>query len=169
MKTVISIQLLLLLTLCSTLTYIAQGKIAAKQIRSVRIDKKLPTAFLRVERIGKAKNSDIHKARLWFRLHNNTRWVIFVEASGEEKALGDARMYYDLLKDSTIEKSVRCHVCSIVKIAPGKSLLFSLPREELFTASSMRIRFSYEWEESDGFHGREPTHFVYFYLSDLEK
>jgi hypothetical protein len=64
----------------------------------------------------------------------------------------------------------RCHLCSRDELAPGKSWLFSLPREYLTEGRSMRVSFFYEWEEDEDLSNfGEPQHFVYFYSSRLPK
>jgi len=58
-----------------------------------------------------------------------------------------------------------CHACSIIKLQPGKSLLFSVPREHLCKNHKLYLIYQYEWEEYAG----EPEHRVYFYGTDIPK
>jgi hypothetical protein len=58
-----------------------------------------------------------------------------------------------------------CHVCSIIKLAPGQSFLFSVPREDLCKKLKIYVAFNYDWEGV----GDEPEHRVYFYESALPK
>jgi hypothetical protein len=61
------------------------------------------------------------------------------------------------------------HVCSVVSLAPGKSLVFSLPRETLCKNLRVYLVFNYSWEARNGFVGEAPEHRVYFYGSALLK
>jgi hypothetical protein len=58
-----------------------------------------------------------------------------------------------------------CHVCSIIKLAPGRSFVFSVPREFLCTNLKIYIVYNYDWERMSG----EPEHRAYFYGSALPK
>ena len=58
-----------------------------------------------------------------------------------------------------------CHVCSSIKLAPGKSFVFSVPREILCKSLKIYIVFNYDWEGT----GDEPEHRVYYYGSALPK
>jgi hypothetical protein len=55
---------------------------------------------------------------------------------------------------------------TIVELKPGKSFLFSLPREALCRNLRAYILYQYNWEKDNG---SEPEHRVYFYGSDLPK
>ena len=56
-----------------------------------------------------------------------------------------------------------CHVCSSIILKPGKSLLFSVPRETLCKNLRIYLVFNYAWETR----GNEPEHRVYVYGSEL--
>ena len=56
-----------------------------------------------------------------------------------------------------------CHLCSSIKLAPGKSFVFSVPRETLCKNLKIYIVFNYDWEGT----GDEPEHRVYYYGSTL--
>jgi hypothetical protein len=64
-----------------------------------------------------------------------------------------------------------CHVCSTIILPPGKSLLFSLPRESLCEKHKIYLVYNYEWEKREGYAGMdaEPQHRVYFYGRDIPK
>lgn len=146
--------------------------------KSVRIDKKLPTVFLALERIDpetKTVYGRRSERRVWFRLRNNSIWLIRIEASGGNKVfvnntLEDASLYYDTLDvKGNINAHHPCHVCSINGLASGKSVLFSVPYDEVAEANSLRIEFRYQWEDMvDVAPAFEPTHYVCFYSRDLE-
>ena len=134
---------------------------------------KVPSIFISLESVEIMKDSLRRKdeKRVWLRLRNNSRWTIKVDASGGVKGQDDASLYYDILDDKdNIKQRRACHVCSIVGLARGKSILFAVPYEELEKAASLRIQFSYPWEdEVEVAPAIEPTHFVYFYIRDLEQ
>jgi len=112
--------------------------------------------------------------RIWLRLQNNTRWIIWLEASGvPEAAYGDAALYYDVVdmkEGSRLPESSRCHVCSIVPLGSGKSLLFSVPRENLTENRKIKVRFGFDWQDKDDlFADREIESIVPFSASNLPK
>jgi hypothetical protein len=61
------------------------------------------------------------------------------------------------------------HVCSVIRLPPGKSVMFSLPRETLCKNLRIYLVFNYSWETQNGFVGEAPEHRVYFYGSELLK
>jgi hypothetical protein len=74
-------------------------------------------------------------------------------------------------EDCPVPADDRCgHVCSSITLRPGKSLLFSVPRETLCKNLRIYLVFNYAWETQEGFvAGNEPEHRVYFYGSELSK
>lgn len=152
---------------------LAQNKNKQKDLKSVHVDKKQPTIYLTFERIRNIERNAYEEdnERIWLRLHNNTYWGIRLEASGENKVFGNTKLYYDILNsDEKFEERIRCHVCSIITLGEGKSILFSFPRKHFTEGNFLRLKFSYEWENSDDvFAGRSPTHYVYFYSINLPK
>jgi len=62
-----------------------------------------------------------------------------------------------------------CHVCSNIRLAPGKSIVFSVPREMLCEDRKIYVVYNYDWEEREGIMVDEPEHRVYFYGSALPK
>lgn len=138
---------------------------------SARMDVHHPTVYITVERSEKVDLSKQISDRIWFKFHNNTRWGIRLDASGEEKVFGKTKLFYDIMSDyEKVEKSIRCHVCSIMILKPGKSVSFSIPKEYFSKAYAVRISFNYEWEsETNVDNSREPVHFVYFYSRNLPR
>lgn len=135
-----------------------------------RVRKEMPTVYITFERAGKRKPLDAGESDegIWLRLHNNTRWPIVLQMNGVPPEYGDAGLFYDVLSERKVILEGRCHVCSSNKLSPGRSLLFSLSREDLGPKGAIRISFSYSWEDPDDvFAGREPEHYVYFYTSKL--
>jgi hypothetical protein len=73
-------------------------------------------------------------------------------------------------EDCPVPASSWCfHVCSVISLPPGKSLVFSLPRETLCKNLRVYLVFNYSWEARNGFVGEAPEHRVYFYGSALLK
>lgn len=133
----------------------------------------MPSVYLTFERAGQVKVPEPgeERDRVWLRFRNNTRWTIMLNMSGVPSAeYGDAGVFFDVLSDGNLISREECHVCTLNGVGPGKSLVFSVPREDLSEGRSIRVRFSYGWENQDDvFAGREPEHNVYFYASNLPK
>lgn len=132
--------------------------------RNVRVNRSLPSVYISFEKQD--------KKRLWFRFNNNMIWPMWLNASGEEKGFGDAELFYDVLdKDGIIVNSNKCHVCSIVPLQKGKTILFSIPKEMIrFQDDAIRIMFFYEWEVGDEWERMsEPVHYAYISMNDIVK
>jgi hypothetical protein len=128
-------------------------------------------SFLRLTRIEPDDPTD-DPNYLFFRLTNNSRWQIFVYMSGvSKKAYGEASLYYaieDRSKGTARIGSTQCHVCSFNPLAPGESIVFSLPLRHASRDTRMRIAYSFDWErenESEG--GSYSEHSVVFYFRHL--
>jgi hypothetical protein len=125
---------------------------------------KKPTVYLTFERSGRV--GEEKEERVFFRFRNNTRWGLRLDMGGELKGYGDARLFYEILSAyNVIGKSVSCHVCSTNILGPGRTLLFSVPKEDVSNSYAIRIQYSYAWE--DDLDSDEPTHFVSFVLRYL--
>lgn len=62
----------------------------------------------------------------------------------------------------------RGHVSSTSWLPPGRSVIFSVPREHLAKRLGVYLSFKYEWETAENDNGNnEPEHRVYFRCSDL--
>lgn len=73
-------------------------------------------------------------------------------------------------EDCEVSIGESCHVCSVILSPPGKSLLFSVPREHLCKNLMLYINYQYafELEEGSSFErSGEPQHNVYFYGSAI--
>lgn len=152
-------------------TTFAQHRRAARIVRDVRISKKHPSVYITFEREGKiasARTGEIQET-VWLRIHNNTRWPLILFMNGvPSHDYGDAFLFYDVLSEGKVLTESRCHVCSFNQLGPGRSLAFTVPREELAEGFSIRVNFNYGWEdESDIFAGREVQHSVSFYSSSM--
>ena len=108
---------------------------------------------------------------VWLRLHNNTKWSIVLQMNGyPSEDYGDAAVIYDVLSEGQTKIDGRCHVCSVNPLGSGRSLVFSVPAEHLSKRGGVRVKFSYDWEDSHKVTaGLEPEHWVYFYTSQLPK
>ena len=141
-----------------------------RPLENARITRNSPTVYITFIRMAKreplrAGESD---QGVWLKLHNNTRWPITLEMNGVPTEHGDAGLFYDVLLEKKVILERQCHVCSLNNLNPGRSLLFSLPREYLTKGQVIRVKFSYGWEGSDAiFADREPDHYVYFHASKL--
>jgi hypothetical protein len=63
------------------------------------------------------------------------------------------------------------HVVAPITLPPGKSMIFSVPREALCKNLKIYIVYNYAWEKHDEYRpfDYEPEHRVYFWGSDLPK
>ena len=151
---------------------LSQEKSGRTEAKGFRIMKEKPTVYISFDHAGKREpllkgESD---QGIWLRLHNNTRWAIRLQMNGVPRQYGDANLFYEVLSENEVVVDMGCHVCSSNKLPPGKSILFSIPREYLNKDLAIRISFSYEWEEDErGSTSLEPQHYVYFYSSALPK
>ncbi len=141
--------------------------------RFVRIDKKLPTVLITFEKEVEIKD-DVQRKNIRYvllRLKNNSIWTIKMDASGGNKKIEDSSLYYQIIDDKgDIISERECHVCSVIGLKSGKSMLFSIPYDEITNANAVRIEFSFAWEDRVLVAPlSEPTHFVYFYKSDLNE
>lgn len=137
----------------------------------LRVDK--PTVYIEFERAGDRKPLFARESNsgIWLRLHNNTKWSIVLDMHGvPSDDYGDASLIYDVLSDRRVIIEDSCHACSFNSLGPGRSLLFSVPAEHLSMGHSLRIKFSYSWEDSHKVTaGSEPEHYVYFDSLQLPK
>jgi hypothetical protein len=73
------------------------------------------------------------------------------------------------VEDCEVSIRAGCHACSVIPLHPGRSLIFSVPREDICKRTRLYVPFSYSWEDAWPLDGQEPEHRVYFYGSDLLK
>jgi len=151
---------------------------ASAQTRSTRrgsplIDPSKPAVFISFLKVGQIEplEAGVRGQYLWFRLTNNSRWAIWLEMSGVPKAYGEARLYYTI-EDTTDRGKIlvdsSCHVCSVNPVAPGRSIVFSIPTDHASRYSRLHIPYSFSWErdnESEG--GSSSQHSVEFYFDKL--
>jgi hypothetical protein len=165
--------LLIVLILCGSVFGLqAQRKIPRKEA-GVRIRKDKPGVYLSFHRVGEVKVPEVGEGneRIWLRFHNNTRWPVMLDMGDvESEEYGDAQLFYDVLKDDEVLIRRHCHVCTHNELGSGKSITFSIPRGYLTKERSIRVNFSYGWEDwTDVSGGREALHYAVFDGSSLPK
>ncbi|MGH9941343.1 MAG: hypothetical protein ACRD9R_03170 [Pyrinomonadaceae bacterium] len=174
--------------------YIQSQNKKMRQAGSVRLVKDKPSVFITFERNGKRKPLEAGESDkgIWLRLHNNTRWGISFCGFGVSEEYGEVGIYYDVeevpfeksggsyslpSEKETLDKKEKpelptgygsAHLCAVNRLPPGKSIMFSIPREHLAENLAIKVAFNYGWEESeDIISGLEPQHSVYFYATSL--
>lgn len=148
---------------------------SAQQASDVLIDSTKPTVYLAFERVGE-------NGRVWLRLHNNTQWAIslLTETPGAVldpfrltngrtvSALADgSEISPEYLIENVPDPGYGEYWCTITRswLAPGRSTIFSFPREHLKFVGRVSVSFKYEWESE----GQEPEHRVRFNETDLSR
>src|SRR5262245_34875463 len=140
-----------------------------------RIRRDKPSVYVSLIRVGKIEplKTGIGDQHIWLRITNNTRWPIWLDASGvPNKEYGEISLYYTIesVNDGSIVIDSRCHVCSNVPLASGNSWIFVIPLDYLDKDQRIRVNFSFDWEDRDDtFAGREAEHSVFFFSSNLPK
>ena len=153
----------------------APQRAQTNKVRQPRLRRDKPSVYISFERVGKIDplETGISDQHIWLRITNNTRWPIWLDVSGvPNKEHGEISLYYTIesVNDGRIIIDSRCHVCSNVPLASGKSWIFVIPLDYLDKDQRIRINFSFDWEGRDGvFAGREAEHSVFFYSSSLPK
>lgn len=171
MKKIASTFLIIPIIFSLSATALSQNRRKVIRQKSVKINKTYPTVYLTFEKTGKALNDSTGETEelVWLRLHNNTRWSIWIQASGGNEKIEDAGLYYDVIDDEgTVKEYRRCHVCSRIQIGNKKSILFTVPLAYFAEAEALQLSFAYDWEKEGG-SGGEPTHYVYFHKQDIPK
>jgi hypothetical protein len=148
----------------------AQQKRSPTQV-GVRIKKDRPAVYLTFERIGRVKVPEVGEGydRIWLRFHNNTRWPIMLEmADVTPGEYGDAELFYDVLSGNEVIVRRQCHACTLNALGSGRSMTFSVPDGNLAKGRTIRVRFSFSWEDqNDVYGGREAVHYVCFDAAKL--
>ncbi len=176
---------------CMVVPTFGQRKSSVSRKTDIRLDKGKPSIFVSFDHSGKREPLETGESSegIWLRLNNNTRTTIFLPAFGVPKALGEVGMFYDIVStayvsdyhdssDTPTETNKQDlpvgyrlgHTSGAYLLRPGRSVLFSVPREHLPDRVALRIMFNYEWElEGDMWSIRrgEPEHHVIFYSSSL--
>src|SRR5436305_540669 len=95
MKYILAIQFVALVGL-TAFAALPQRQQKKSVTTGIKLQQKQPSVYISFVRAGKIKplftgNSEEH---IWLRLHNNTRWSIWLDASDIPKEYGDAALYY---------------------------------------------------------------------------
>jgi hypothetical protein len=129
---------------------------------------------------------------VWLRLHNNTSWAISLPTNslyiGPKTTLirlNDGRsalspregLEVTARYEVEVERGARVIQLPVIRradvssntwLAPGRTVLFAVPREHLAKNLMIYIPFNYEWETGERDTGDgNPEHRVYFRASDL--
>ncbi len=116
---------------------------------------------------------------VWLRLHNNMVYSISICAFGITENGEQLITYskdtqigveYDVVLNPVAITDERPNIdvpvgyntgstCHLFEVKSGKSLVFGVPVEHLVKGLSIKIPFSYEWEDETV---NNPTHFVFF-------
>lgn len=139
---------------------------------SEKYNKKFPSLYLTLEKRANISLMQLAKSKglVLFRLHNNLKTGIRIETSGAEDGLGGASIYYDVLdQKGAVIQSHPCHVCSSTILRGGKSLLFTIPKNEVHQENALRLDFEYLWETDEPtLLGQEPIHQVVIRFEKLK-
>lgn len=144
--------------------------------------------YVTFERLGKRTplRDDENGEGVWLRLHNNMRYSISLCAFGISEEGEQLITYgkdtqigvkYDVVLNPVAITAERPNIdvtvgyntgstCHLFEVKSGKSLVFAVPAEHLVKGLSIKIPFSYEWEDETV---NNPTHFVFFNSLDIPK
>ena len=159
--------------------------------RDARILKHAPTIYITFEGFGKVGNSleaqllktgGVSKSQeqgqyVWLRLHNNTRWVIYVPTVDMFLVLGGVGVIHPRYQVEERD-GTRAPINDVDKqlgtsLRPGRSALFSVLREHFSNGRKIYISFRYSWEDGSLTFGHtflgEPVHRVEFASDDLSR
>jgi hypothetical protein len=146
-----------------------------------------PGVFITFERFGKRTPVTEGEGTdgIWLRLHNNMRYPIsfyifglskngYLPEKPEENT--EIGLYYDVVMNPrsitdnrplpVVPLGYPLLAAQEFELKAGRSLVFSVPKEHLAEELSIKISYSYSWEDT----GEDnPTHFVYFNSFRLPK
>ncbi len=140
--------------------------------RGPRLLQNQPTVYITFVRTGERESirTDQSDQGVWLRLHNNTRWRIYIRSiTGAPSVEGHLLLYEIVPEDRTrnianLPIGESSNKRTIIDVPPGKSVLFSVAREHLAPGLTIGVAFLYIWELS---RNDEPEHLVYFGSSQL--
>jgi len=164
---------LLFLIVSTTTCFYGQNKAIKKTVknksqilnRNVRIDSTKPAVYIDFVRIGEGEKlgNDESKEQVYLKLVNNSKWSIYVAASGNGK---ETFLYHKVERER--ERSPTDEIDAYNEEVPkgyrqidlrspdmelksGQSVNFSVPRNHLTKNLKIRIDFYFDWEDdSDG-------------------
>ncbi len=174
-----------------------QGRAAAVDRPSELLRKARPSVFIEYDRVATVAPlyEGESGARIWLRMTNNSRWSIEFCSFGVEHPYGDLGLVYEVkqvaagmreggggpgvggetmpsdvsdsgVKDVPVGYSTGC-ACSMYQLKPGRSVLFSVPREHVAERLYVAVEYWPEWENRDNELGTYPSSFVTFSHSSL--
>ena len=128
-----------------------------------------PLAYITFVRTGKRETIHVNESNegVWLRLHNNTRRRMYLRTvEGGPKSQGYLLLYEVVPEDgarteTNLPIGERSDIRTIISVRPGKSALFSVPREHLARGLSISVAFAYRWD------GDYEQNLVYFTASNL--
>lgn len=142
--------------------------------KSVRLVRSKPLVYITLERIGARTPLYLNESNVgaWLRLHNNSRWPVALAVGGIEKEYGEALVPYDVVIGGARGGDVVPRGYALgdahteVTLVPGRSIVFSVPREHLAAGASIRVPFNFPWDRRPGYAGYddEVEHYVRFAL-----
>lgn len=141
-------------------------------VQAQKINKTKPGVYVTFRELVNAVGSDlrpIEGARLV--LHNNTRWPIRYGEWMERALPGDSSVIYSVeLLGGSIARTTHSDVVTNARLAPGKSVTFTVKRVDLPKDGAIFVQFDYSWELFRGDPVRnEAEHRAYFLSMDLPR
>src|SRR5215212_1351398 len=132
------VSMLLIFGLGQSFGQTAPARLADEDFKDVRLDKSKPSIYLEFDKRGKRQplREGEPAEGVWLRLHNNTKWTIYLSTFGVESSYGDVGLFYTVEPQSSPNTAIDSpiprgyqpgHVSHVVNLEPGKFFLFSVP------------------------------------------
>jgi len=146
-------------------------RMTSSDVRIVKNKPHIYVGFVREGKIAPPYEGESDK-RVWLRLFNNSAFGVMFCVNPIPKAYGETYIRYEVERYKGFGRvpGVRSSdSCDYIVLAPGETVIFSVPREHLEEGLAVKIRYRYEWEtDPDGAENpREPKHYTFFYASDI--
>lgn len=136
--------------------------------KTILVNSSMPGAFVTFEKAAprKARYRGEGANGVWLSLHNNYQVPIEVPTYSVEEP-SETGVVYEIMSldpNSTPELSQH-HIDAfgLTQLQPGKSLLFSLPAEQLSKLVYLRVKFDFVGEDNATKGGPPPRHYAIFY------
>jgi hypothetical protein len=158
-----------LLALCSiSCTFVLAVSVPTSQAQ--KLNRNRPGVYITFKEFVKKtadENNPQEGARLV--LHNNTRWPIYYHEESERALPGDVAMAYKAQQeDGRYEWLGHIDVVFTSKLMPGKSVSFTVPRENFPERGLIYVTFTYSWEmDGEHFFPGEAEHQAEFVTGEL--
>ncbi len=138
-------------------------------------------SFVRYEDYRPRKTGRTNHRLAWVRIHNNmTSPIRFcsydesVSPNAKAGAIFEFERVPDYTRPSSRDNSsvpfgmIGVDVCNEFTLSKGQTFDFALVIDKYISETRIKVRFFYPWEDVfEAVTGKEPEHFVYFYLRDL--